>query len=967
MALLGAAELRALPLLLFGLLCGCTDSSVENCFTFYPKDAFGETSAACKEECLYRTTCDGDAGRSTCVQSEQNCKDLLPRGQLISGWVNYSNGSAVRNYTCQSCFLNGCKTCAAGNNGTVICQVCDGHFKLDGKGGCEWNEKYWGYAMIAVIVACFLLGLWVFIDFLRAECSTATNSDAVERGLLTRRRSKVLRRKEILNSDGTKGESFHKPSFFTNLFKAGASDIGGPGMTLFMNWWLFMLVLALWLALGAIVLAPSSDDDKEYMDPCRQQTRGGQGDMVLKHPGNPDDDDTGPFASWTIWNFAGSVVITVAFFIYAEYLWAHMVRDWKRPALQEYCVEFSNMPRELKDKKEIRRLVGDWMAHLHLDPLGIRHISVAYNIPADMKGKIEEKLELHLHEVADSRASRFVQRHNLEIMDDSEVQKAGPFWIQLGAHILLQTPLDLGCCRSAPVRDDAGASDSVGGKGDQKAACPEVLDMLDTLQGSGYVYVLMDTEALALAVGGMGIARLDGYGGRKIRVRKAPLGPEMVRWYDFAYISPARRAFLIVKVSFVLLVVLVLWLGAFAFYLSFELITMGDSSYHQLFISTCVVGLSVPIGNAIFGVVIELQTETLSFRDEENLRLCRLALNVILNAIANFGEIYLVFKKVFDPTGWKIADVPWEFKKALQPVGINPDVAEFQTQMRDILWPFGLLIPIFMIPCVETLAPFLLGRLRLKQDARLTPLDAENILKPPPVDIVSNYSDMLINITLVTTIFWISPGRYHIILWIGVALWSILQGIVMQLNILWWQAHGYVGGKDSHQCSSHLLALPLGLMAANVEREWNRNRSGIMFFMFYCTLHFIFLQYVLPRFFFSHDCWGTTFDEMMQDANAPVINYRNTNPIEVLQARHKKDSEHQDLVFYRHDKWYLQNKTHVFEGETCIKAEAQSILSGLNAQAVDVVTVVGNSASDQISRVSKLVTPKEDQSFHPPL
>lgn len=414
---------------------------MQQCFTFYSAEEFGETSAACKDECPYRTTCEKDTGRSTCVNSEQNCKDLLPRGQLISGWVNYSNGSAVRNYTCQSCFLNGCKTCGAGINSTVICQECDGNFELDGKGGCKWKESYWGYVMLAVIAMVFLLGLWVLIDFLRAECSSPTNSHSIEHGLLMRRRGKVLRSAEVTGDDGSIKEAYEAPSFFTNLFSVGSSEIAGPGTTLFMNWWLYTIVLSLWLAIGAFILAPSADEELEYIHPCRQQTLGEQGQMILKHPAQHGRE--GPHQSWTMWNFISSVVISVAFFVYQEVWWSRMVRDWKRPALQEYCIELSNMPPDLIDKGEIRQLLGNWMLQFHLDPAGIRHISIAYNIPADRKGQIEDLMEIHLQEVAASRVSHFLLRHGVENMDDTSVKRAGPFWVQLGAHILLQVHLTL--------------------------------------------------------------------------------------------------------------------------------------------------------------------------------------------------------------------------------------------------------------------------------------------------------------------------------------------------------------------------------------------------------------------------------------------------------------------------------------------------------------------------------------------
>jgi hypothetical protein len=243
--------------------------------------------------------------------------------------------------------------------------------------------------------------------------------------------------------------------------------------------------------------------------------------------------------------------------------------------------------------------------------------------------------------------------------------------------------------------------------------------------------------------------------------------------------------------------------------------------------------------------------------------------------------------------------------------------------------------------------PFHIGRLRLKRDIRLTAHDAEDLLKPSPVDLNAPYGDLLINLGLITITFWISPGRYQITLWLALAGWAVLQGLVYHMNVLRWQALTYFGGNDSHECASLLMAIPLAILAAKLESQSYPTHSGIITAALHFTSHIIFVRYVLPTVFsryHEHVSLGTTFDEMMQDRHAPMANYRNTNPIEVLKRVYVHKEE---IAFYRHDKWYLQLRhmgadsvpkgSLTFQGEDSVHERAQGLVSDMKSQAKQII------------------------------
>jgi len=201
--------------------------------------------------------------------------------------------------------------------------------------------------------------------------------------------------------------------------------------------------------------------------------------------------------------------------------------------------------------------------------------------------------------------------------------------------------------------------------------------------------------------------------------------------------------------------------------------------------------------------------------------------------------------------------------------------------------------------------------LRLKGDSTLTHADAERILRPNPVDLMPAHTDFIINLFIVTFASWFSPGTYLITLWLTFCLWALLLYINTRLGVLRWHARSFFGGKLPHKVETFLIAIPLGFLCAALDHEREpADHSGLLGLACHIGGHFIFVKYILETLEPPKRAFGTLFNEMMESEFAPVATYHNTNPIEVLQRQYLEGSEANEtpLVYYRNDKWYLQQR-----------------------------------------------------------
>jgi len=314
---------------------------------------------------------------------------------------------------------------------------------------------------------------------------------------------------------------------------------------------------------------------------------------------------------------------------------------------------------------------------------------------------------------------------------------------------------------------------------------------------------------------------------------------------------------------------------------------------------------------------VDLLLKNSGFRDEDDLQLWRQMLNIGVNLCANVGEIYLVFKKTLLQAEWLPDQFFVNFAKIFTPIGIHPSAFRFQGELKAILFPMGMLVPIVTIPFLGDVVPFLIGRLRIKGDPCIRSIDAERILRPGDVDHLGAYTDFLINLSFLCFASWNCPGKYLVTLWITMCVWLFLLYLNTRMNVLRWQAVNYFGGKKAHHCEALLLSIPLGYLAAALHYRLVPDHNGILGFCLQVSFHLVFVQYVLHTLEPPRAGLTENLDDMMANEHAPLANYENTNPIEVLRKAYwpELEPDRSGLIFFRNDKWYLQPTQGCIQGQ----------------------------------------------------
>jgi len=846
-------------------------------------------------------------GEGSCATAA-DCKRLLIRGQaLVIGDVP----------VCMSCRLPGCRECGInGTTGNLSCTRCQGHFE-NVEGVCKWAPAFWTYFLFVLVGLLGCVCLWVLVDAVRSELRGVTNEFAMSEGFLARRRAQFF---QLVEEGGTK--VLRRYHLLTNLNSVASREIAGPGHTLFMNWFPFIILLSAWMGVIAAIFSP--EDELREADPCLHPDLVQSGEMAQSSR-----------ARWlAILNYAGATALSLLFLIYQEHIWSEMVYNKERPSLQSYCVRFSGLPCDMTDRQMFEASLREWLQRLHLDVAdSICEISFGYNARG-RQDELQRLVDRHLQ--AASRQRSF-SREEPEPHGHSDLEDPGPFWVRVVAAVLHGTPLEpetLCCCWPFGPREQAARVEPVGG-GEER-------ELLGQLEGSGEAFVVLYNEALANAVAGGGYAQLKGLvrgdpeRRTEVRVRKAQVEPENVRWKDFAPKPIWEHALKAVVVAVVLYASLVIWLSIFSAYLSFELVTAGSQTLTRDFVSTFVIGLAVPAGNAFFGVVVGELTERYGFRNQENVRLASLVLNCFINLLANFGEVVMIYNKVYyeDELAW--SDLFGSIFVPLSPLGLKPASLDFMAEVQGILVPAGLFVPSVLVPFAENVLPLLVGRARLKNDARLKASDAERMLAPKVVELQAPYGDIIVNVSLLSLLSFFAPGSYLAALWLAVAAWTLIVWATHRMYVLRWQAYTVFGGRESDKCAATLLAIPLSFLAGRMNLQLRENSSGIYPMLAHAAFHAAFVHLILPRFEPYPRGWVTSYEERVQDLKAPAANYENTNPVEVLKrsVAGLPDGAGK-LTLFRCQQWYLLSDASVFAGEECARqaARGSSVLTGVRNEA----------------------------------
>jgi len=846
----------------------------------------------CPEYCDLQVTA---RGRSDLCIDEQFCTLLYPTGYTKVTKKGDKSYKECRDH----CGLVGCKVCAGGDS----CGECHDRFNLItpefkktvfglyGKvGHCRWK---WTSIAVFVLALLFLMVILLVYSACRVHRRGNTNSAAVNAGRKSRYRAKVF---QFFRATQMRFKLWAPMHFHAK----GRVPICGPGMTLFMNWFILWVGVGLWLTILAFIFTSEDHETKEWW-------------LVVRRgfPELPEDVTVNKHL-WTALAYLGSTLGSFIFFVTQRRLWTAMTHDTTSLLpMHLYAVEARGFPPDATDKNKLLQFFKQGLRNQHFPDDAVEYISIAYSYG---KGDhwVEAALDQHLEE------EQHRQENGVEDSDDSESSDAdkaspesGPWWLQLMARVLFGTDMDW------PVHKEANYQ-AVNEINDSSNALET---RLNALQSSGVVFVVLRTQALATALQRLVFKYEDCH---HISMRLARSSPVNINWHKYG-VDKTTKAWRAVASVFIIILTAFFWFLCYLPVLFTYLSAQDADGSTSAFMVETAMSMTIVLGNATVGIVANYVTDWIGFRMQRELQMVRLVIIVplmLLNVFMDLSSmVYLPTAHYF--RSWrqsKTCSVSIDFHDCQVPG--KEIVQEMHTRVRGLLQSYCV-VPYFGEPLFCIFVIYLVGMWRVKRDRRITKQQAEKLMVAPQTDIVNPpYCDIICTTTIIVFTFTMSPSSQHRFIFPMLLVAATVLYVQCRFRILRWESRSHYGNRGLHDVEAFYWAIPLGLLAA----AWERNMSntyceetlcGWRFFVIHLLMHILFLWFVVPRQEPQMPACDIEYKNALHRLNgkAGLANYLNTNPIEVLKSHLQQEtSAGQHLIYYRLDKEYLQPRaTKIYE------------------------------------------------------
>eukprot|EP00929_Paragymnodinium_shiwhaense_P065549 TRINITY_DN32845_c0_g2_i1.p1 TRINITY_DN32845_c0_g2~~TRINITY_DN32845_c0_g2_i1.p1 ORF type:complete len:1015 (-),score=191.99 TRINITY_DN32845_c0_g2_i1:302-3346(-) len=907
---------------------------LSQCYNEYDRQLFQDKR--CPSACPLFMDCRGyPVNRWACIKEEQ-CSQFVKRGVVTTN--TSTNDTQTR--TCVPCAVEGCLVCP----NITTCTQCDRDYELSEDGSCWWTKtNYCYYIMGAVGV----LAAWLAFDLGRACSSKRTNYAALSAGLRARYRCLV---RQLWLEDCP----LYPLTARMHTHRDGHEPVCGAGVSAFMNWLLFIVVVGLWLFVGALIFAPYRSTAQELQSIC--------GHLV---PLNGTDVENGQDLafnlkhyrsrlSWSIWNYVGVSALTVVFFFLQQKLMTQMRRDGEGigASLPSYACCLDGFPPDATDNAKVAEFVREEMALHSLPPDKLVHVSIAYSYPRKLQPLVDRALDGHLRRVKHRRERESakaieheapeIQETNTESDDDVDwtdvgaESDPGPFWIRLLGFVFLGLPFECGSVSSDNITDyvlakgeEAAALAKLAGQEDLRLLSLDH-DLLNQFTASGTVYAVFETEVMAVA---MRAARTfqkewkdeDGKS-YKVKVNRRMDHPSNIRWKDFFEDNPYQLGQRIARGAMVLGALQAVWFVIYGLYFDFAISSSASKSNATAFVDSVVLGGLIGVSNCCIAYAVQIVTNHIGFRHQGHALLCQLLLTVLtvgMNCLVDLhitlqlsmlrgsnknwlGRVFSDFKDIF---------VPFDKKDPLSIVSRM----DFQAQFTALM-PSYVLVPYLAEPLGTIILPLVVGIYRIQRDNRVDEEAGERLLLPPEIELVNPaLNDIICSSSVMFYSFWLMPGEYHKQIFGYYLFYGIFVYLQQRYRILRLHSFTYYDSRLIFKAESFLWSVPVGILAAALYRELGGGFYGFLGFLSHVLAQCVFVQFVLPQFIPELDAVTTSYSSVIENkrsaaSNNALANYRNVNPIEVLLMERiaLRKGQEPPLVYFSTGEQYLQPGSHLY-------------------------------------------------------
>jgi len=877
-------------IVLLAFRCHAAPSAVE-CFQTYSNTS----GVVCPAACPTISDCEALSGSTVRCVRPKDCSILHTGGVDVNG-------------TCVECSLSGCTTCAS----ATVCGTCRGSFELEG-GACVWRSyTLWRVAFIIV----GLLLAWIVIEAVVMCLRPVTNKEALQAGLEHRALAKV--RDESLPD---------RPPYAFLTPMHTSSQVCGPGLPLFLNWFCLVIAVSLWLFILAIIFMPSDSTFYSLNNVCSV--------LVFDHTSKTFDVDA-ELASqeddvsklWVGLSYFGALLMSGVFLHMQNGLWRQLnASSANRPLLHLYALEAHGFPRDATSHTEVAAYWHTVLETLNFAVDGIAEISIAYDFSEKADSvrtlidyHLEEQLSLKWQTVAptgepdasdeirqsDASGNAASARSLLRAAEPQTVH-CGGFWTRAISWLMCGTDFEL---FGWTLKGGSATTKERISNDDRE-------ELLRGMPCSGLMIVVFKTVMIRESVRSSVTMPVKFRGEHEIRVEKFLEEPQGVLWENFGVTRKTKRWRILIMVM-VMPVSLALWVLLYWPWSEFTKSAVGTNNNYAT-AADYLTSMGIPVGNAFIGYIVSYLAAFYGFRRSGHYWQWYLRLIVPCLFINTLSDLYVTYRNSVAILNPELSGS----KNFLVTFGLR----SIENDMFALLFPGYALVPYIGEPFCTVLVPFLVGTWRMKQDPRITPEYAERILEPGEVDIVNPpYGDLIVSSSTFLVTF-LAPGRQHYKIFGAYLIFAVFLYCQNRYRILRWQSMTYFGTNDLHVTETYLWGLPLGILAAAFAARFGSTAEmtvglGVGAFVLHNVFHYIFARcYLFRQPVVDRQSTAFSYSHALSRCNVVLANYRNTNPIEVLKSQYlpvevrsspeTPTPENAPLTFYKWGKTHLQPAVHV--------------------------------------------------------
>jgi len=803
---------------------------------------------------------------------------------------------------CRACIIYGCAECMT--DGTDTCARCESGFSLNAKGTCDNKNRYYWYALFAVLglVALFIVAWMVDI------CTRPiVNADGLKGALDYRSRSKVR-----MPKSGEADEGRELWPLDTNLMK---ENVAGVGVTLHFNFQLFLIVWSLAIAVGWLLLALSVDDALLILGTRRAKTA--RQNCILVAWGF----ETQQRLMWTKIDFcvAAYILTVLACMLFGiRQLRLFQKVDMTNSTHKDYAARIRNLP--LLDgttpvEEELKKRVEDVTGQK------VVGVSVCWDF------------QEHEEELLDLLQSQLVERE-LELHPlpkrETEPEEPHSFFARLERSALAadaekvvakgeMTEEEKERAREEAVEAQANPDEEI----IEECKEVDVVEILKKIKTCPDAYAIFETEASRDAA--VETAEASGgveFHGNTLLLNASRVEPQTVQWKNCANTDLVVKAKRIAMGMCIMFAGLALWVVAF--YLPYAWFTLTfNYSYGQEpgFVAGMTFSMVVVAGNALMYLVCSEVADRTRFIYIDDREVCYMLLycfacvfNVALDLITTYMVAYRV------NVGLRMKTYDGTLLSNLQSFSDRFESYAMQRTLANNLYayafPATFLIPFLIEPVATIYAPYKIMVMIIRTQPHIKGFMAENLLGGLVFDL-SRYADLMLDAMIAVLIFFF-PGGFNIQMFLGMALshlyiyafdhYRVLRSIqtcnYTDKMVDWW--------------SQWLMAIPCGCMLACfvfkancqpgyfcMEGDEMVTACALAFFA-HILLHTVLLKYVVPKFGLTGESDGAETNTYKDCSQRLACSWFTANPVYCLRSQY----------VYKHSPpctYYLPGKEHLIE------------------------------------------------------